>query len=107
MRARVCRLGARDDAMSMEYVSDERHQEIIESCVGHRLSKIVFSESGTMIFVFDNGVEIEISDGYCYSKLGDETGLGVILKDREIPVEHSLWEGDITGAAHLAAVLKL
>lgn len=65
-------------------VSYERHQEILESCVGQVLSKIAFSESGMMMLVFENGVEIEYSDGFCCSRIGSETGLGAIFKDKQV-----------------------
>ena len=58
----------------IDYISPEEHRDRMGSCVGARLLKLEFSGSGGWTLTFDNGVEIEVSDGYCYS-----------MKDGEMP----------------------
>ena len=64
--------------MSQEYISPARHEELIRSCIGARLLSITPISWGDAEMVFDNGVTLEFSDAYCYSKFGEETGCGVL-----------------------------
>jgi hypothetical protein len=76
-----------------EYVEPERHIAIIESCVGRVCTQIEFSTSGALTFSFDNGVVIEISDGYCYTKAGDEIGSGSVWDDKVVVVPSTVTLG--------------
>jgi hypothetical protein len=70
----------------MDYVSKARHQEHLESCVGRQVVQLEFSSGGDMVFKFDNGLEIEISDGYCYTHFNDEVGSGCVFEDKTVTI---------------------